>query len=291
MVDDVLFNLNVGSKRGACLNIMKKRYLTYGKYAAIVIGLLAVSFFSYKWIQHEKWQNQQIKLLNEALARSQTQNQVEPEVNYSPTAYNYLALGNSITLHGKCDYWWNRVGMAASSTEKDYFHIVRKHIEDQHDEVVAFAYNYSTWEVNAHDRAETFEIIDPLLDSSLDLVTIQLSENAADLSTFQSDYIELIEHIKTKCPKAEIMLIDDFWNNKKSSIKKKVADKTNVRFISLKEIRGKKEYECGLGTVVYGDDDSKHIVEHDGVATHPGDKGMQYIADAVIKELDKTETQ
>lgn len=38
--------------------------------------------------------------------------------------YNALVIGNSITKHGKCDYWWGDYGMAASELNKDYFHIL-----------------------------------------------------------------------------------------------------------------------------------------------------------------------
>lgn len=41
---------------------------------------------------------------------------------WSTGNYNYFAIGNSITIHGKCDYWWNVCGMAASTLENDYVH-------------------------------------------------------------------------------------------------------------------------------------------------------------------------
>lgn len=35
-----------------------------------------------------------------------------------------LILGNSITLHSPCSYWWGSWGMAASSAEHDFVHIL-----------------------------------------------------------------------------------------------------------------------------------------------------------------------
>ena len=66
---------------------------------------------------------------------------------------------------------------------------------------------------------------------------------------------------------------------------KNAALYTNVTFISLYEIKGNPEYQCGLGTIVYDSYGNQHIVEHTGVAEHPGDKGMQYIANQIISEL------
>lgn len=41
-----------------------------------------------------------------------------------PSRFNCLVIGNSITKHGKCDYWWGEYGMAASKLSNDYFHLL-----------------------------------------------------------------------------------------------------------------------------------------------------------------------
>ena len=205
---------------------------------------------------------------------------------YSRTAYNYLAIGNSITLHDEADYWWNKCGMAATTPDNDYVHLVAQYIKDTTGDVCYYAVNYAQWEMQSHDRAETYSIIDPYLSPELDLITVQLSENVTDSSSFESDYTALIEHIKSKAPNAKILIIDNFWfSDERVTALKNAALYTNVRFISLDEIKGKPEYQCGLGTIVYDSLGNPHTVEHKGVACHPGDKGMQYIADKIIAEL------
>lgn len=57
----------------------------------------------------------------------------------------------------------------------------------------------------------------------------------------------------------------------------------NIEYISLAEIKENKEYMAGIDTIVYGDDGEKHIIKHEGVALHPGDNGMKFIADKVIE--------
>lgn len=44
--------------------------------------------------------------------------------------YDYLAIGNSITLHSECDFWWNECGMAATNKDNDYVHIVSKELSE-----------------------------------------------------------------------------------------------------------------------------------------------------------------
>lgn len=63
-------------------------------------------------------------------------------VNYSDTAFNYVAIGNSITKHVINDYWWNEIGMAATSQDKDYVHLISSYLEDLHGEVCMNAVNF-----------------------------------------------------------------------------------------------------------------------------------------------------
>lgn len=125
--------------------------------------------------------------------------------------YNYLAIGNSITIHSITSFWWNEVGMAASDEDHDYY-LVLKYLESKKDNVMGVPYNFSVWETQRHDRDETLEYLDHYLSSDLDLITVQLAENASDLATYQEDYVSLLEHIKDKAPNARILVVGDFWS-------------------------------------------------------------------------------
>lgn len=257
---------------------MKPEYI----FAAAVFMLLALAFLCIiaLFIRGKK-QERRVDELQSRLDKSLPVGSVAA----APDAFHYLAIGNSITLHGKCHYWWNEVGMAASVKEKDYFHIVTEHLKSVHGNVSANAYNFYMWEITAHDRTQTIGALKDHLSPALDLITVQLSENASDLSTFSEDLCELINHIKTTCPKAKIIMVDEFWSEKKSEMKREVSEKLSVPFASLADIRGKDEYKCPLGTTVFGDNGIGHAVDHDGVAAHPGDEGMKAIAERIIKML------
>ena len=240
---------------------------------------------AYKLIKHEKQQNQNINNMRAQLSLLQAKVNAT-QATWLDDGYNYLALGNSITSHPGGAYWWNEdVGMAASTEDKDYVHLVASTLPQPSK---FYAYNFSTWETQAHDRAETLSLLDGYLSDKLDLVTIQLSENASDISTFEDDYVELIEYVKNGAPNAQIIVIDDFWDSgEKVESKKAASEKENVDFVSLEEIKGNVDYQAGLGTVVLDEDGNEHVIEHEGVARHPGDKGMEYIAEAVEKVIEK----
>lgn len=210
-----------------------------------------------------------------------------PEESIPEECFNYLAIGNSITRHRTTDFWWNPVGMAASDEEHDYYHIVLGYLENRYGNVNGVIYNFSPWEGKEDHRDEEFKHIDKYLDPDLDLITIQMGENVSDLSTYQEDYITLLKYIHEKAPNARILVIGDFWTNEeRDRIEFYACAVTCAEYVSLDGIAGNDEYYCGLGTTVYDKDGNEHTVENEGVAMHPGDAGMQAIAERIIEALE-----
>ena len=237
----------------------------------VCIGVLCV---------HESNQQKRIVAMEEKIKLLQAESN-RKTVHWNPENYNYLAIGNSITLHQINDYWWNECGMAATTLEKDYVHQTSIMLN-----ATEYAYNFSIWEITASDRTQTLSLLDGLLSNDIDLITLQLSENTSDLDTFDSDFEEMIRYIQERCSNAQIIVIGDFWDTgTKDEMKSVACVNTGVSFISLDEIKNKPEYECEIGTEVYDSDGQPHIVEHKGVSLHPNDKGMKWIADRIVEEV------
>ena len=202
--------------------------------------------------------------------------------------FNYLAIGNSITKHNYADYWWdNDRGMAASEDSKDYVHIIKAYLESTGKNVNMDVRNLLGWETISSGRTEAMLVIEPYLYEDLDLVTVQLGESAADLTTWEEDFESLIIFIKEKAPDAEIVVIGDFWSySNRDELKEEAARAQGVTYVSLDGIKGNEEYYAGLGTVVQGKYGEEHIIEQEWVAKHPSDKGMAAIAERVIAALE-----
>jgi len=201
--------------------------------------------------------------------------------------YNYLAIGNSLTKHEITDFWWNEIGMAASDENHDFYHLVVNELQNKNGEVVSEAVKFKEWEVSAENRSETLQYIEGYLHDGLNLITLQLGENALDITTFEQDYEELIIFVRDNAPNATIIAVGDFWENEdRDDMKQRVAEKTSVVFVDLSEIRENSDYMVGMGSVVYDAEGGEHIIQDYAVAAHPSDIGMKYIADAIIAKLD-----
>lgn len=199
----------------------------------------------------------------------------------------YLAIGNSLTLHGKLEYWWNEVGMAASKAGKDYYSLVCDGIDKEFGLESAERFNFAEWE-RSSDRSLLLAKLNPYIEKRPTIVSVQLGENVTDLTTYEGDLKELLGYLRGSLPGVKVIVVGDFWDTgKRNHARWEAAAAAAVLFASLEDIAGKKEYQSAMGAVVYDDEGGEHIIAHEGVASHPGDKGMEAIAERILEEIRK----
>lgn len=58
-----------------------------------------------------------------------------------------------------------------------------------------------------------------------------------------------------------------------------------VKYVSLDGVKDNSLYYVGIGTEVEDSEGNKHSIEHDGVAIHPGDTGIEAIAERIIEKI------
>lgn len=187
-----------------------------------------------------------------------------------------LFLGNSITRHGKAENlgWCGDWGMAASSKETDYVHKLISKFCQKGIKVSVCIANLSDWE-----RTRNMDLLFTKYLSALrfdaDYVIVRLGENACPdkyLSEFELCYGELTDLFSRNG--AKIVLTDLFWEYE--PFDNFVAELAKARGYAFAEIHD-------LGN----DDEMKAIGKftHNGVAVHPGDKGMAEIAERIFRVL------
>ncbi|MDQ0205052.1 hypothetical protein [Pectinatus haikarae] len=196
----------------------------------------------------------------------------------------FLAIGNSITMHGVCEYWWGEWGMGASNQSKDYIHLIEKNLKHRYD-VEFESINMASWETMYYDRAEVLPSLDRCLNREYNFIILQLGENISEFSTLENDFCELIKYIRENSlsGNAKLIMVGQFWKNDNiDDIKRRVCKCTDVSFVDLSDIQGN-VYQLGLNSAVLDNDGKEHCVQHSGVALHPNDAAMQVYAKRILK--------
>lgn len=191
-----------------------------------------------------------------------------------------LFLGNSITLHGpnKNIGWEGNWGMAASSQEKDYVHLVATALSKKDGGVPALLVkNIASFE----RQYETFDASSLLKETSAfgaDLIIVAIGENAPALTNAASKVLfaektaALLKSMKGDTQPL-IVVRSCFWANaaKDEALKKACQDVGGIYVDNSALDKDEKNFAS-----------SERSFKHAGVAHHPGDKGMQAIADGII---------
>lgn len=196
-----------------------------------------------------------------------------------------LFLGNSITKHGpKADIdWTGNWGMAASAEAKDYVHVFTKSLSDKQGSTPdILVKNIADFE-RAHQGYDCAAKLKEAIDYQADLIVLAIGENVPALKTpeekakLQEAVTKLLTTLKGD-RKPVILVRSGFWANAaKDEALHGASDAVGGIFVDISALAKDKS--------LYGR--AEREFKHDGVANHPGDKGMAAIADALLKALAK----
>ena len=196
-----------------------------------------------------------------------------------------LFLGNSITRHGpsKAVDWSGNWGMAASSEESDFVHLVTKGLTERMgpapeiriENIAAFERGYADYDVPG--MLKQYTAFAP------DLVIVAIGENVPALSSpeasskFAESLGKLLNGLKAS-NNPTILVRSCFWANEpKDKVLHEVCDDVGGIFVDIHELADD-EFNYAR---------SERQFTHAGVAAHPGDAGMKAIAYAILEALDQ----
>ena len=214
-------------------------------------------------------------------------------------------LGNSITKHGYLEDvgWYAIYGMAASSKERDFAHLLMKKFNEIEpceflvDNISDFEFffenpyleiNNANNEFNKDKLAnKSFSVekdFKSFIDFNADIVIIAIGENINSLSSDESKkhlHTELIHlfNALSNNGKGKVFVRSCFWYDKVcDKILKEACEEFGGIFVDISKETGKEEYLAKSGLRKFW---------HEGVANHPGDKGMKMIADYIWSAVEK----
>jgi len=194
-----------------------------------------------------------------------------------------LFLGNSITLHGPLASigWSGNWGMAATSQDKDYVHLMLSAIakaaggepEARIDNIADIERQYATIDVEA--RLKDHLAFNP------DIVVLAIGENVpalatdGDKSAFQAAVTRLLTDLE-QASRPALFVRSCFWPDAaKDEALRQACAAVGGTFIDI----------GALGRDPANAARSERTIEHAGVAGHPGDRGMLAIADAILAAM------
>ncbi len=198
-----------------------------------------------------------------------------------------LFLGNSITLHGPAPQigWTGNWGMAASSEDKDYVHVLLSRItEVAGGKPQVMIKNIADFERRLTDYNIQEELKQELAFNA-DVIIVALGENASAPTTdeanakFASAFANLFAELK-KHGQPTLFVRSQFWQDvAKDQFMQQACENAGGIFIDISP----------LGTDATNFARAERQIEHAGVAGHPGDKGMQELANALWHAIQTTE--
>lgn len=195
------------------------------------------------------------------------------------SSFKVLFVGNSITRHGPSQSigWNNDFGMAASSIENDYVHLVMKKISKKIPDAAFMIAQISEWETEYYNDEMLFSKYLDAKNYNPDLIVIRLGENIKkeNISEYplEPKLVDMINYFKNG-RNVKTIVTTCFWENKeKDDALRNAANATGSALVEIGDISDYKE------TMAFGK------FEHKGVAMHPGDLGMKMISERILEAV------
>jgi hypothetical protein len=189
-----------------------------------------------------------------------------------------LIVGNSITWHtpSQALQWQGNWGMAASTRDSDFAHVLKRKIEEsqKYESVALYPKNISDFEnepgnydFGKVDFAETF---------GADTLVVLIGDNvkAENSANFGTQYGNLLSALQGNRP-TRIYCVSTWWrNNQIDSAISAACNSMHGKYVYIGDIN----FIAGMRASA-----SEH--PNKGVAAHPSDAGMNVIATRIFKTM------
>jgi hypothetical protein len=198
------------------------------------------------------------------------ENSINPTRNFTNNTAGIktvVVLGNSIVQHApnKNLGWNGNWGMAASTEDKDFVHLLIKDIKAKNPKVVVKYANVTNFERNytTYDLAQLDEF------KNADMLILKLSENVptptAVSDNFVLHYDKLVKYLAPKDKQIKVIM-DGFFNKPVvNGLVKSYAEQNKYPFVQISDLSSNPEATA------------KGLFENKDVANHPSDYGMSQI--------------
>jgi hypothetical protein len=193
-----------------------------------------------------------------------------------------LVVGNSLTQHGSAPDigWTSNWGMAASSADKDFVHLLVKKLEEdkKHTIDLSIIPGYSI-EKSFFNETD-YKILDGV-NGTYDYIVLEIGDNIDFTNplkaTFQNRYHDVVDKLKIKLGKNGVLVcLGKWWSSDVIDDQiRSACEAGKGKFVSLKLISSQIESKAS----------HERQFSNAGVGGHPGDWGMQKISEVIFCAL------
>lgn len=200
--------------------------------------------------------------------------------NKNGNGLRVMFVGNSITRHGFLAEigWYRDFGMAASSKDKDYVHLMESNILENDPNATFCICQVAEWELNYKNGEDFLVKYQSAREFDADVIFVRIIENCPqnefDSEVFKNQFDKLLGYLNPN-KKAKIFLSTGFWRHPGDNALIEYANEYSLPIAKLGDL-GDNPCMKAIG-----------LFEHEGVANHPGDEGMKAIADRFMALLSK----
>ena len=216
---------------------------------------------------------------------------VDGVVTVKGSNYNkVLLLGNSILLGFSTDGSHGApFGCTASDSKHDWAYLLTEKLKVKSPNVTVKKLHDAKFEQAESDSASESYISNEFAAAAKnnDLVIVQIGDNVnTELrrQTFKNNFSKLIRAIRTNNPAADIVVAGAWFNNANiESWLQSQASNLNYTFVPLSDLSKSANMATVGDTITFNDGVQKQVYE--AIRTHPGNKGMEAIANRIYDSL------
>lgn len=190
-----------------------------------------------------------------------------------------LIFGNSVTRHSPSIElgWSGDYGMAASSKENDYVHLLFSRLKQDGKNPYFSVSQASEFESDFY-KENALDFLSDELIFNPEIIVVRLGDNVypfEDENIFIASFKRLIDACKTE--KTKVIVTGSYFKNRPiEPFLIKLCLKNGYSYLRLDDISEDEENQ--------GD---REKFTHEGVRLHPGDKGMKIIADRIYTAINE----
>ena len=214
-------------------------------------------------------------------------------VTVKSSNYNkVLLLGNSLLLGFNTDGSHGApFGLTASDSKHDWAYLLTEKLKVKSPNIAVKKLHDAKFEQAESDSASESYISNEFAAAAKnnDLVIVQIGDNVnTELrrQTFKNNFSKLIRAIRTNNPAADIAVAGAWFNNDNiEGWLQSQAKSLNYTFVPLSDLSTSANMATIGDTVTF--DDGFQLQVYKAIRTHPGDKGMEAIANRIYDNLNQ----